>query len=104
MPMSIQQDRFIKLVRSLIKAHGTETAMRLAPGGEFEAIGILERELLIQHGLQRDGYLIDVGCGPGRLARPLSEYLDGKYLGIDVVPERSEERRVGKECRCWGGA
>ncbi|PYS93006.1 MAG: class I SAM-dependent methyltransferase [Acidobacteria bacterium] len=87
MPMSIQQDRFIKLVRSLIKAHGTETAMRLAPGGEFEAIGILERELLIQHGLQRDGYLIDVGCGPGRLARPLSEYLDGKYLGIDVVPE-----------------
>lgn len=61
-------------------------AMEQAIGGEFEAIGILERELVIQHGLQPDGYLIDVGCGSGRLARPLSEYLRGQYLGIDVVP------------------
>jgi ubiquinone/menaquinone biosynthesis C-methylase UbiE len=67
--------------------------MKLAVGGEFEAFGILERELLIQQGLKQDGYLIDVGCGSGRLAKPLSQYLTGKYLGIDVVPELVEYAR-----------
>ncbi len=62
------------------------TAMEQAIGGEFEAFGILERELLIQHGLQPDAYVIDVGCGSGRLAKPLSTFLRGRYLGIDVVP------------------
>lgn len=75
------------MVRSLIAKFGLDAAMRSAPGGDFEAIGILERELLIQHGLTKDGYLIDVGCGSGRLAHPLSDYLTGRYLGIDIVPE-----------------
>jgi ubiquinone/menaquinone biosynthesis C-methylase UbiE len=61
--------------------------MSLAVGGEFKAIGIVERELLIHLGLPQDGYLIDVGCGSGRLAKPLSTYLSGRYLGIDVMPE-----------------
>src|SRR2546425_10795787 len=61
--------------------------MKSAVGGEFEAIGILQRELLIQFGLKKNGYVIDVGCGSGRLAKPLSEYLSGGYLGIDIVPE-----------------
>ena len=60
--------------------------MKLAVGGEFEAIGRLLREALVFHGLKPTDYLIDVGCGSGRLAKPLSEYLTGKYLGIDVVP------------------
>lgn len=64
-----------------------DVAMSRAIGGEFETMGILERELLIQHGLPKDGYVIDVGCGSGRLAKPLAEYLEGDYLGIDVVPE-----------------
>jgi len=75
------------MVRSLIANFGRDAAMRSAPGGDFEAIGILERELLVQEGLRKDGYLIDVGCGSGRLAHPLSDYLTGKYLGIDIVPE-----------------
>ena len=75
------------MVRSLIANFGRDAAMRSAPGGYFEAIGILERELLIQEGLRKDGYLIDVGCGSGRLAHPLSDYLTGRYLGIDIVPE-----------------
>ena len=28
----------------------------------------------------------DVGCGSGRLAKPLSTYLTGRYLGTDLVP------------------
>jgi SAM-dependent methyltransferase len=61
--------------------------MELAVGGEFSAMGKLERQLLVQHGLTPEAYVIDVGCGSGRLAYPLSEYLRGRYLGTDVVPE-----------------
>ena len=75
------------MVQSLISNLGLDVAMRSAPGGEFEAWGVIERDLLIQHGLKRDGYLIDVGCASGRLAYPLSDYLSGKYLGLDIVPE-----------------
>lgn len=75
------------MVRSLIGRFGRDAGMRSASGGDFEALGILERQLLIQHGLPKDGYLIDVGCGSGRLAYPLSDYLTGSYLGIDIVPD-----------------
>lgn len=76
-----------KLVGSLQRQMPFEQAMRSAPGGDFDYIGIVECELLVHLGLRPNDYLIDVGCGSGRLAKPLSEYLTGKYLGIDVVPE-----------------
>ena len=75
-----------KLLRELRKSHTNDEAVRLAVGGEFEAVGILLREVLIHHGLRKTDYVIDVGCGSGRLAKPLADYLVGKYLGIDVVP------------------
>jgi SAM-dependent methyltransferase len=67
--------------------------MQQAIGGQFEAFGILEREILIQYGLGQDDYVIDVGCGSGRLAKPLSQYLSGKYLGIDIVPDLCDYAR-----------
>src|SRR5215212_62118 len=76
-----------RLLRQLRNFHSHDEAVRLAVGGEFDAFGRLLRETLIFHGLKPDNYLIDVGCGSGRLAKPLAEYLTGKYLGIDVVPE-----------------
>ena len=66
---------------------------QISGGGSFDALGILERELLIQYGLQPQHAVIDVGCGPGRLAKPLAEYLIGNYLGTDVVPELVEHAR-----------
>jgi len=74
-------------IRRVKNEYRQDTAMEVAIGGEFKAFGILMRELLIQVGLKKDDYVIDVGCGSGRLAKPLSEYLSGKYLGIDVVPD-----------------
>lgn len=62
-------------------------AMQQAIGGEFAAFGMLERELLIQYGLADSDYVVDVGCGSGRLAKPLSQFLKGKYLGTDIVPD-----------------
>lgn len=63
-----------------------DQAMELAIGGGFEQIGPIEVALLRHYGLPQDGYLIDVGCGSGRLAKPLSTWLKGRYLGIDLVP------------------
>ncbi len=83
-----------RLVKTLKTSHDKDDAMKLAVGGEFEGIGIIEREILVHFGLKKDDYLIDVGCGSGRLARPLSEYLTGKYLGIDVVPELVDYART----------
>lgn len=74
--------------------YSTEEAARLAVGGDFEAVGLLLRDAVIHHGLKPDHYLIDVGCGSGRLAKPLSDYLKGRYLGIDVVPELLDYART----------
>ncbi len=75
------------LVKRLRRRHSRDRAVRLAIGGQFEAFGIVERAILVQYGLQPDDYVIDVGCGSGRLAKPLAEYLRGAYLGIDIMPD-----------------
>ena len=62
-------------------------AMEYAIGDGFELIGGMEAALLRHYGLPEDGYLIDAGCGAGRLARPLSGWLKGRYLGFDLVPD-----------------
>jgi SAM-dependent methyltransferase len=82
-----------RLLEQLRSSYTNEEAVRRAVGGEFDALGVLLRETLIYHGLQKTDYLIDVGCGSGRLAKPLAEYLTGKYLGIDVVPGLIEYAR-----------
>jgi len=82
-----------RLLRQLRSTYTNDEAVRRAVGGEFEGYGLLLRDALIYHGLAPKDYLIDVGCGSGRLAKPLAEYLDGKYLGIDVVPGLVEYAR-----------
>jgi SAM-dependent methyltransferase len=63
-----------------------DEAMEIAIGGGFELFGRIEVSLLRHFGLPQDGYLVDVGCGSGRLARPLAQWLKGRYLGVDLVP------------------
>jgi SAM-dependent methyltransferase len=78
-------------VRRLRKqSKNVPTAMEQAVGGDFEQMGLLQRELLIAVGLQPDDFLIDVGCGSGRLAVQLADYLKGSYLGTDVIPDLLE--------------
>ncbi|MCC0175998.1 class I SAM-dependent methyltransferase [Waterburya agarophytonicola K14] len=78
---------YTQKVQDLQQEYDEDEALSLAIGGNFEAGGLLEYYLLRQLGLQRGDTVIDVGCGSGRLAFQLKEYLTGSYVGIDVIPE-----------------
>jgi len=55
--------------------------------GDFRAIGAEFLELFIRHGgLRRHWNVLDVGCGIGRMAIPLTQYLsaNARYAGVDV--------------------
>lgn len=58
-------------------------------GGSFFEIGLEFFGILLDHvTLQRDSAVLDVGCGIGRMALPLTAYLtkDGRYEGFDIMP------------------
>jgi len=78
---------YLKHSKDLLETHDESQAMSLAVGGDYEAVGTLEYLLLKHLGLQADHKLVDVGCGSGRLAFQLREFLSGEYVGIDVVPD-----------------
>ncbi|UJP04797.1 MAG: class I SAM-dependent methyltransferase [Nitrosomonas sp.] len=79
-------DDYRNLVNDLIQAHPLHQAMSMAVGGNFEAFGEIEKQLLIGYGLQPEHTIIDIGCGSGRLAKSLMSHLTtGCFLGTDVV-------------------
>jgi SAM-dependent methyltransferase len=56
--------------------------------GDFKKIG---EEFLVyfkQFGLRPEHSVLDIGCGIGRMAIPLTRFLTGHYEGFDIV--RSE--------------
>jgi len=81
------RSRYIEAVGRLMDNPDRRKAMGQAVGGDYEYVGTIMRELLIAAGLRPNDYLIDVGCGSGRLAVALTPYLTGRYLGFDVVPD-----------------
>jgi SAM-dependent methyltransferase len=60
------------------------------PSTDFRETGRKFRDFLVAHcGLGPDDHILDVGCGVGRIAVPLTSLLDpknGRYDGFDVVP------------------
>jgi SAM-dependent methyltransferase len=59
-----------------------------ASSNDFHASGENFRDLLVTQGLQPHHRVLDVGCGIGRLAVPLTAYLSpaGGYEGFDIMP------------------
>jgi len=58
-------------------------------GGSFESVGQEYLRYLVDLcGLQPQHALLDVGCGVGRIAVPLTRYLEppGRYEGFDIMP------------------
>src|SRR5436190_23918081 len=74
-------------VADLQKRLGRDRAMRAVNGGDFEAVGKLEYYLLRSLGLRDGQFVIDVGCGSGRLATQLAQFPAIRYLGVDVVAD-----------------
>ena len=89
------------LVQRLSGSNEEKDAMSLAVGGNYDTVGILERELLKMHGLGEHDYLIDVGCGSGRLTGPLSTYLKGRYLGVDIEANLLEYAKASVNREDW---
>lgn len=67
----------------VLKEHPIDEGMIQAVGGGHD-IGDIEAALLGRFGLAADSYVIDVGCGSGRLARPLARLPGVRYLGTDI--------------------
>lgn len=75
-----------------------ETDLNLIPpesmifigGGDFKEIGDGFFKLFVDYGhLKPEHKVLDIGCGLGRMARPLTQYLanGGEYWGIDIVKD-----------------
>jgi SAM-dependent methyltransferase len=64
------------------------TRMHFVGNGSFKAAGYEFLRYFVEFGkLRPDERVLDVGCGIGRMALPLTNYLkQGRYLGIDIVP------------------
>ncbi len=56
---------------------------------EFEILGRVKRQLLVDLGLTPEGRVLDVGCGTGALTATLADYLSpqGLYHGTDLAAE-----------------
>jgi len=64
--------------------------LRMHVGGSFERVGIESRRRFLElGGLKPNDRVLDIGCGVGRIAIPLLEYLDAsaRYDGFDVDAE-----------------
>ncbi len=76
-----------RLFNDLSALRGSKEATFLTVGGKSQEIGKISLEILREFGLECRDFLVDVGCGYGRLAEALLQWHKGKYLGTDVVPE-----------------
>src|SRR4030095_15090886 len=81
MPLS-----YPEFIERLKRDLGHDRAMEAAVGRHFDPVGEVLRAFLIQNGLLPQHYLIDVGCGAGRLAKHLAHYFSGTFLGTHVLP------------------
>jgi ubiquinone/menaquinone biosynthesis C-methylase UbiE len=77
-------------------------ALEVVIGDHVEVVGRIERDLLVDDlDLPEDGFLVDVGCGIGRLAAQLKHLPDLRYLGVDVVKDLLAEARRRTQRPDW---
>jgi SAM-dependent methyltransferase len=68
--------------------------------GDFKRAGASFLETAVEKGLQPHHRVLDLGCGVGRFAVALSEYLDerGRYVGLDTA------QKSIRLCNRWIGS
>lgn len=74
-----------RVKRSRIIRHLNRQWYKDAVGGQWEKIGKLQFDFLVEQGLKPESYLLDVGCGSLRGGIHFIGYLQpGHYFGIDI--------------------
>jgi SAM-dependent methyltransferase len=64
--------------------HGLENAVGNSDRAEWRKIGQVQFDYLVQHGLQPDDHLLEIGCGNLRAGWRFINYLDpAHYFGVD---------------------
>jgi ubiquinone/menaquinone biosynthesis C-methylase UbiE len=64
------------------------TMSNFVGGSDYKSTGLEFRRLFVEYGgLEPEHKVLDVGCGIGRMAVPLTSYLspEGEYQGFDIV-------------------
>jgi SAM-dependent methyltransferase len=99
MPILDNREAHLARFAAFRKSRDLRTAaFDMVGGGDYERIGFVEACFLDTFApVPEDGLLVDVGCGPGRLARYLVERPRLRYLGTDIVPELIDVARA--ECQ-----
>lgn len=74
------------------RRYGRRSVLNLAhPEDEYDAVTLRQQQILFPLLKQElRGYehsLLDFGCGPGRFTGGLAELIDGRAVGVDIVPE-----------------
>ena len=54
---------YLRSSKNLIQAGERSAGSSDEVGGSFDAIGYLEKQLLLHHGLMPNHFLVDIGCG-----------------------------------------
>lgn len=87
-------------VKELLNQMPEDEAMSVAVGGDYEFMGSHLVNVLKSYGLKSGDYLIEVGCGSGRVAYALSKsdlFENVSYLGTDISEELLQYAM--KKCR-----
>jgi ubiquinone/menaquinone biosynthesis C-methylase UbiE len=84
-----------RLLSKALQLVSTEAwAAAYVGGGDFQAIGQEFRRHFIAAGLKSHHDILDIGCGTGRMASALADYVTtGSYTGIDI------SKRAIRYCR-----
>jgi SAM-dependent methyltransferase len=86
-----------------MRQSGREDAAKLhvGPTENYERVGFLTAKLLKEHVIDPNSYLVDVGCGSGRIAAYLADWPDLKYFGTDVVGKILDAARARTNRPDW---
>ena len=83
----VYREHSSELLNTSQKSDAYAVAIGSVDAEAFIYFGKMEADLLYQYGLSDESFLVDVGCGSGRLALALASRFNGSYLGTDISPE-----------------
>ncbi|GGO48686.1 methyltransferase [Streptomyces daqingensis] len=79
---------YYRAVMASDTAANPEAAVGSRSHDRWLALGQMQFDFLVEHGLQKEHRMLDIGCGNLRAGWRFIQYLDaGNYYGIDISPD-----------------